>query len=455
MEWTTKYMKQTLQYLKIVPPDIRERECHWNSAQRRYNVLLSIILAERIATGTTTLPPTPPQPSTTMNQFVISNYHMPCVYYDEKVMVLHSDLCLARVQQIAHRPYDDNDDDDNNNNDNNNPSLLGMDTSTRTIETTTTTTSTAIATNNTTTTVTQQPQQQQRRRRPYILAGDFNIKPNDTAYQLLTTGQISITDPAYPTPPTPKQQQKSYQHRTTTGSHQVAISSSSLSINNNNNNNNNHNENNDSIHLAWKPLQIEPVRSAYAVHAFEHGLGTNNQNSNTTTTTTTTTTATASTERSSEDDNTTTAIVTTTTNDNDPNQQHHHTTHTKYHASGTGEPDFTNFSQMGGPDKPPFIDTLDYIFISPNDDSNNSNNINNNNSSHDRHESNHNKGEEEDHSRNDDVHHRINVQNVLPLPHRDEIMEVYGPYPNAIEPSDHAMIAADLDITFTTSITKT
>lgn len=73
-------------------------------------------------------------------------------------------------------------------------------------------------------------------------------------------------------------------------------------------------------------------------------------------------------------------------------------------ATGT-EPDFTNYAQTKI-EEPTFIDTLDYIFIS-------------------------------DH---------IRVQNILPLPHRDNVHD--GPYPNAEQPSDHVLIAADLEIPF-------
>lgn len=72
-------------------------------------------------------------------------------------------------------------------------------------------------------------------------------------------------------------------------------------------------------------------------------------------------------------------------------------------ATGT-EPDFTNYAQTT-PEEDPFIDTLDYIFISE----------------------------------------LVRVRNVLPLPHRDN---VEGPFPNAEEPSDHVLIAADLELPF-------
>lgn len=65
------------------------------------------------------------------------------------------------------------------------------------------------------------------------------------------------------------------------------------------------------------------------------------------------------------------------------------------------EPDFTNYAQSR--DSEPFIDTLDFVFLSE----------------------------------------KWGVENVLELPHRDDAK---GPFPNldAAEPSDHIMIAATL-----------
>jgi len=65
------------------------------------------------------------------------------------------------------------------------------------------------------------------------------------------------------------------------------------------------------------------------------------------------------------------------------------------------EPDFTNFAQVG--QEPAFIDTLDYIFISP----------------------------------------QLAVSSVPELPHRDL---VDGPLPTALEPSDHIPVVAHLKI---------
>lgn len=69
--------------------------------------------------------------------FCIGTYHMPCVFKVPQVMTCHAALVSQRMQALA-----------------------GID--------------------------------------PYILAGDFNFKPGDPAYNLVITGDISITDAAYP-----------------------------------------------------------------------------------------------------------------------------------------------------------------------------------------------------------------------------------------------------------------
>jgi 2',5'-phosphodiesterase len=79
--------------------------------------------------------------------FCIGNYHMPCAFNAPMVMTIHSEMAAKHVQNIA--------------------------------AATVSTTSTSI---------------------PYILAGDFNIKPADAMYALLTTGTLDPNNPAYPTP---------------------------------------------------------------------------------------------------------------------------------------------------------------------------------------------------------------------------------------------------------------
>ena len=72
-----------------------------------------------------------------------------------------------------------------------------------------------------------------------------------------------------------------------------------------------------------------------------------------------------------------------------------------YKVANGAEPDFTNFAQIK--DDPQFIDTLDYIFISP----------------------------------------TVEVAEFLPLPNRSEVK---GPFPAPDEPSDHILLAATIRI---------
>lgn len=71
------------------------------------------------------------------------------------------------------------------------------------------------------------------------------------------------------------------------------------------------------------------------------------------------------------------------------------------YAEKGGEPNFTNYAQVR--DNDPFVDTLDYIFLSP----------------------------------------QWQVDKTKSIVHRDVSN---GPFPNAQEPSDHVMIAADLQL---------
>jgi mRNA deadenylase 3'-5' endonuclease subunit Ccr4 len=75
-------------------------------------------------------------------QFCIGNYHMPCAYYAPMVMTIHADLAARHVQKLA----------------------------------------------------------QEHGVVPHVLAGDFNIKPSESIYKLLTTGAMDRDDPFYPTP---------------------------------------------------------------------------------------------------------------------------------------------------------------------------------------------------------------------------------------------------------------
>lgn len=162
-----------------------------------------------------------------------TNSHMPCAFYAPKVMTIHADLAFRHAQLLA---------------------------------------STGDS------------------KVPCIVAGDFNIKPVDSIYTLLTTGQLATTDDFFPTPKNG---------------------------------------------FDWK-VSLEPMRSAYA-----DVLG--------------------------------------------------------------SEPDFTNYARVK--EDEPFIDTLDYIFVSS----------------------------------------EWKVDSVLELPGRNAVK---GPFPNLDEnePSDHVLIAATLEL---------
>mmetsp|Transcript_28446 Transcript_28446/g.47279 ORF Transcript_28446/g.47279 Transcript_28446/m.47279 type:complete len:393 (-) Transcript_28446:29-1207(-) len=170
------------------------------------------------------------QDKVTKQAFAVGNYHMPCAYYAPMIMTIHTDLAARHVQRLAGEM-------------------------------------------------------------PYILAGDWNIKPDSSSYRLLTTGTMDRGDPDWPTP---------------------------------------------KYGVEWKPTAQQPMRSAYKEFAGE-------------------------------------------------------------------EPNFTNYARIK--EQEPFIDTLDYIFISDS----------------------------------------WNIKGVKSLPHRDE---AGGPFPNLDrgEPSDHVLIAADLEL---------
>eukprot|EP00930_Biecheleria_cincta_P098284 TRINITY_DN89958_c0_g1_i1.p1 TRINITY_DN89958_c0_g1~~TRINITY_DN89958_c0_g1_i1.p1 ORF type:complete len:491 (+),score=68.58 TRINITY_DN89958_c0_g1_i1:22-1494(+) len=160
----------------------------------------------------------------------IGCYHMPCAFREPQLMVMHAALAIQQVQRLA------------------------------------------ITTKS-----------------PCIVAGDWNTKPGDEAYRLITTGDIMQNSDAYP----------------------VVVEADN-----------------------WKPKLQFPMYSAYCKH---HGR----------------------------------------------------------------EPDFTNFAQVE--ESEPFIDTLDYIFCSP----------------------------------------QLRVCDAPALPHRDSVA---GPLPIASEPSDHILLAATLEI---------
>jgi 2',5'-phosphodiesterase len=128
---------------------------------------------------------------------------------------------------------------------------------------------------------------------PYILAGDFNIKPSEPVYRLLTTGEMDKDDAFYPTPKNG---------------------------------------------MEWSP-SAKAMKSAYA--EFD---------------------------------------------------------------KGGSEPNFTNYAKVK--DDEPFIDTLDYIFLSPS----------------------------------------WKVKGIRELPHRDQCSPIPNLDVEEPEPSDHIMIAASLEV---------
>lgn len=71
--------------------------------------------------------------------FCLGNYHMPCAFYAPMVMTIHSEMAAKQVQTLANDM-------------------------------------------------------------PYILAGDWNIKPDGSSYRLLTTGTMDRGDPEWPKP---------------------------------------------------------------------------------------------------------------------------------------------------------------------------------------------------------------------------------------------------------------
>lgn len=170
--------------------------------------------------------------------FCVGNYHMPCAFYMPMAMTIHSEMAAKHVQDIA--------------------------------------TAAASKDDSSSSSV------------PYILCGDWNIKPDSATYKMLTTGKLDAEDETFPTP----------KHG-----------------------------------MEWS-VTAASMRSAYAD---KDGM----------------------------------------------------------------EPDFTNYARIKEND--PFIDTLDYIFLSP----------------------------------------EWKVQSTKSIVNRSI---ANGPFPNAKEPSDHVMIRADLEV---------
>lgn len=189
--------------------------------------------------------------------FFVGTYHMPCQFLNPKLMTIHSVLAAKRIQMLAKGTFNQS--------------------------------------------------------KPYVLVGDFNIKPTDAMYTLLTQGSISPDDSAFPCDILSKKSPSEIQ--ITHFGNMACMDSSSPNT-------------------SWFDCSVEPMRSAYASHCGK-------------------------------------------------------------------EPDFTNWAKVR--DSPPFINVLDYIFLSP----------------------------------------HWNIRNIQELPSRTSIQ---GPLPTKEEPSDHLLLSAEIDI---------
>ena len=99
----------------------------WSMAQNRFNQLVTVKLQDKV----------------TQKSFAIGNYHMPCAFYKPEVMTIHTDLAARHVQKLASTPK-----------------------------------------------CTEGDNKKQKVTMPYVLAGDWNIKPDGSSYRLLTTGKM-------------------------------------------------------------------------------------------------------------------------------------------------------------------------------------------------------------------------------------------------------------------------
>lgn len=216
-------------------------------SQRKFNVIVSATLQHKEG-----------------DTVCVGTYHMPCAFYAPPTMTIHVDMAIRHIQEMAKKAAS------KLSNTNNNTEEEGND-----------------------------------KKIPYILAGDFNIKPVDTVYKYITTGLLDPSDKFFPPPP----------------AHDPSF--------------------------VWNPSILEPVHSAYVL------------------------------------------------------------------CNGK-EPDFTNYAYSERDTNGAFIDTLDYVFVSPD----------------------------------------VTVTETLPLPNR---VDVKGPFPNldtdVNEPSDHILIAATLETKSSTMTT--
>lgn len=256
----------------------------WEMSENRFNVLVSVALRHRHNTNNN-------NNNESDGTFLISNYHMPCAFYAPPVMNIHAEMVARRVQTLASNLYTTLNQNDETNNavDNGGGSGGGISTI------------------------------------PYILAGDFNIMPNSSHYQLLTTGTLDEDDATFPQP---------------------------------------------KYDMKWT-VQSHAMDSAYAMMSGSGG------------------------------------------NDNDNEE-----------GGGEGEPEFTNYAHIQDQEDP-FIGTLDYIFLSKKEKTTTATTG---------------RGNDDD---AEVVGQWWKVNGVSKLP---TVVNSGGPFPNAVEPSDHLLIAADLEL---------
>lgn len=120
-----KFVVRPVRFALRIPPE--KIVDHWKISENRHNILITCCLKEK--------------DKESGKSFIISNYHMPCVFYAPMVMNIHAEMAVKRVESLATASGD----------------------------------------------------------KPHILAGDFNFMPDSPTYQLVTTGQLDEQDATYPT----------------------------------------------------------------------------------------------------------------------------------------------------------------------------------------------------------------------------------------------------------------
>ena len=101
----------------------------WQMSENRFNQLVTVQLQDKA----------------TQKSFAVGNYHMPCAFYKPQVMTIHTDLAARHVQKLVTSTESESENEEEQ------PGTATM---------------------------------------PYVLAGDWNIKPDGSSYRLLTTGKM-------------------------------------------------------------------------------------------------------------------------------------------------------------------------------------------------------------------------------------------------------------------------